>query len=146
MDGVTRIGVSLEPELLDKFDKSIHKKGYVSRSEAVRDLIRDSLAEIEWKNEDEWMVGTIVVVYDHNSTQIVDKLTDLQHSNLGIINTSVHVHLDSSKCMEIMICSGELKTLKKFADEVSSVKGVLRGRLTMAAPASGNLHHIGHRN
>ena len=51
MEGVTRIGVSLEPELLDKFDKSIHEKGYVSRSEAVRDLIRDSLAENEWKND-----------------------------------------------------------------------------------------------
>ena len=64
MDGVTRIGVSLEPELLKAFDESISKKGYVSRSEAIRDLVRDSLAENEWKNEDEWMVGTIVMVYD----------------------------------------------------------------------------------
>lgn len=145
MEGVTRIGVSLEPELLDKFDKSIHEKGYVSRSEAVRDLIRDSLAENEWKNDEEWMVGTIVLIYDHTLNSVGDKLTDIQHKHMATVNTSVHVHLDSDKCMEILICEGKLKVLKDFANEVSSIKGVLRGRLTMAAPSTGNLHHVGHR-
>ena len=136
MEGVTRIGVSLEPELLEKFDNSIREKGYVSRSEAVRDLIRDSLAENEWKNEEEWMVGTIVLIYDHTLNSVGDKLTDIQHRHMATVNTSVHVHLDSDKCMEV---------LKSFANEISSIKGVLRGRLTMAAPSTGNLHHIGHR-
>ena len=146
MDGVTRIGVSLEPELLKAFDESISKKGYVSRSEAIRDLVRDSLAENEWKNEDEWMVGTIVLVYDHTMSAVGDKLTDLQHDHQSLVNTSVHIHLDHDKCMEILICEGRLGDLKAFANEVTSIKGVLRGRLTMAAPSSGNLHHIGHRN
>ena len=145
MEGVTRIGVSLEPELLEKFDNSIRSKGYVSRSEAVRDLIRDSLAENEWKNEDQWMVGTIVLIYDHTLNSVGDKLTDIQHKHMATVNTSVHVHLDREKCMEILICEGELKVLKDFANEVTSIKGVLRGRLTMAAPSTGNLHHIGHR-
>ncbi|HKM13675.1 MAG TPA: ribbon-helix-helix protein, CopG family, partial [Candidatus Methanomethylophilaceae archaeon] len=57
MEGVTRIGVSLEPELLKEFDASISTKGYVSRSEAIRDLVRDSLAENEWKNDEEYMTG-----------------------------------------------------------------------------------------
>ena len=146
MEGVTRIGVSLEPELLKLFDESISKKGYVSRSEAIRDLVRDSLAESEWKNEDEWMVGTVVMVYDHTITSVGDKLTDLQHAHQPLVTTSVHVHLDHDKCMEILICEGKLKDLKRFADEVISIKGVLRGRLTMAAPSTGNLHHVGHRN
>ncbi len=146
MEGVTRIGVSLEPDLLKAFDESISKKGYVSRSEAIRDLVRDSLAESEWKNDDEWMVGTIVLVYDHTVTSVGDKLTDLQHERPGLVNTSVHVHLDYDKCMEILICEGKLRDLKKFADETTSIKGVLRGRLTMAAPSTGNLHHVGHRH
>ncbi len=146
MEGVTRIGVSLEPDLLKQFDESISKKGYVSRSEAIRDLVRDSLAESEWKNDDEWMAGTIVMVYDHTVTSVGDKLTDMQHDNPGLVSMSVHVHLDHDKCMEILICEGKLKDLKRFADEVTSIKGVLRGRLTMAAPSTGNLHHIGHRN
>ena len=146
MDGVTRIGVSLEPELLKEFDESIGKKGYSSRSEAIRDLVRDSLAEDEWKNDDEWMVGTIVIVFDHTMASVGDKLTDMQHEHGSMVNTSVHVHLDHDRCMEILICEGKLSSLKKFANEVTSIKGVLRGRLTMAAPSTGNIHHIGHRH
>ncbi len=146
MTGVTRIGVSLEPELLEAFDVDIAKKGYGSRSEALRDLVRDSLAENEWKNDDEWMVGTIVLVYDHTATSVGDKITDMQHHHHGLVKTSVHVHLDDSKCMEILICEETLAKLKSFASEITSIKGVLRGRLTMVAPSSGNLHHIGHRH
>ena len=137
MTGVTRIGVFLEPNLLEAFDEDIAKKGYSSRSEALRDLVRDSLAENEWKNDDEWMVGTIVIVYDHTTSAVGDRLTDLQHHHHNLVKTSVHIHLDDDKCME---------NLKDFASEVTSLKGVLRGRLTMVAPSSGNLHHVGHRH
>ncbi len=146
MTGVTRIGVSLEPLLLDAFDEDIAKKGYSSRSEALRDLVRDSLAENEWKNDDEWMVGIIVLVYDHTATSVGDKLTDIQHMHHDLVKTSVHVHLDDEKCLEILICEDKLSCLKDFASEITSIKGVLRGRLTMVAPSSGNLHHIGHRH
>ncbi|MGE0015038.1 MAG: nickel-responsive transcriptional regulator NikR [Candidatus Methanomethylophilaceae archaeon] len=145
MDGVTRIGVSLEPELLKEFDESISSKGYVSRSEAIRDLVRDSLAESEWKNEEECMVGVIVMVYDHNVTNVGDKLTNIQHDHSGNVNTSIHVHLDHDRCMEILIVEGKLGSLKKLASEITSIKGVLRGRLTMVSPKSGNMHHLGAR-
>lgn len=145
MDGVTRIGVSLEPELLKEFDESISNKGYVSRSEAIRDLVRDSLAESEWKNEEEHMVGVIVMVYDHNVTNVGDKLTDIQHDHSGNVNTSIHVHLDHDRCMEILIVEGKLGSLKKLASEITSIKGVLRGKLTMVSPKSGNMHHLGAR-
>ena len=92
------------------------------------------------------MVGTIVMVYDHTMSSVGDRLTDLQHDHQSMVNTSVHIHLDHDKCMEILICEGKLGDMKAFANEVTSIKGVLRGRLTMAAPSSGNLHHIGHRN
>ncbi|MBE6527778.1 MAG: nickel-responsive transcriptional regulator NikR [Thermoplasmata archaeon] len=146
MTGVTRIGVSLEPNLLEAFDNDIAKKGYSSRSEALRDLVRDSLAENEWKNENEWMVGTIVLVYDHTASTVGDRLTDAQHHHHGLVKTSVHVHLDDNLCMEILICEDKLGELKEFANEITSIKGVLRGRLTMVAPSSGNMHHVGHRH
>jgi CopG family nickel-responsive transcriptional regulator len=146
MSGVTRIGVSLEPELLDAFDEEIMKKGYGSRSEALRDLVRDSLAQNEWKNDDEWMVGIIVMVYDHTLSAVGEKLTDVQHAHHDLVKTSVHIHLDETKCMEILICEEKLHHLKEFSDEITSIKGVLRGRLTMVAPSSGNMHHVGHRH
>ncbi len=145
MEGVTRIGVSLEPELLKEFDKSISTKGYVSRSEAIRDLVRDSLAESEWKNDEQYMVGVIVMVYDHTVTNVGDKLTSIQHEHTGNVNTSIHVHLDHDRCMEILIVEGTLGALKKLTSEITSIRGVLRGRLTMVSPKSGNMHHLGAR-
>jgi CopG family transcriptional regulator, nickel-responsive regulator len=145
MDGVTRIGVSLEPELLKDFDKLISKKGYVSRSEAIRDLVRDSLAESEWKNDKEYMSGVIVMIYDHEVTGIGEKLTVLQHEKMQNINTSIHVHLDHDRCMEVIIVEGELGHLKELTNEVSAIKGVLRCKLTMASRSTGHMHHIGTR-
>ena len=146
MDGVTRIGVSLEPELLKEFDKIISKKGYVSRSEAIRDLVRDSLAENEWKNDKEFMCGVVVMIYDHNTTGIGEKLTTLQHGMMRNINTTIHVHLDHDKCMEVLIVEGELGHLKQLTNDLSAIKGVLRCKLTMASQATGHMHHIGIRH
>jgi len=145
MDGVTRIGVSLEPELLKDFDKVISKKGYVSRSEAIRDLVRDSLAENEWKNDKDFMSGVIVMIYDHHTTGIGEKLTEMQHGRMQNINTSIHVHLNHDKCMEVLIVEGELGQLKMLANEISSIKGVLRCKLTMASQSTGHMHHLGVR-
>jgi len=146
MDGVSRIGVSLEPELLKLFDDSIAQKGYVSRSEAIRDLVRDSLSEKNWKNENEYMVGVIVIVYNHTVTGLEEKMTDLEHNNGHSIRTSVHVHLDHDTCMEIMIVEDQLKELKILSNKITSIKGVLRGKLTMVSPITGNMHHISSRN
>ncbi|MCL2607182.1 MAG: nickel-responsive transcriptional regulator NikR [Methanomassiliicoccaceae archaeon] len=146
MDGVTRIGVSLEPELLREFDDVIMKKGYVSRSEAIRDLVRDALAENEWKNPDQYMVGVIVMIYDHTVGSVKEKLITIQHDHGRSINTTIHVHLDQDRCMEMLLVSGTLGELKKLADEITAVKGVLRGKLTMVSPTTGNMHHLGHRH
>lgn len=146
MDGVTRIGVSLEPELLAEFDKVIQKKGYVSRSEAIRDLVRDTLAENEWKNEKENMCGVITMVYDHDTTGLSEKLTQVQHAALHSIATTIHMHLDHDRCLEIIAVEGELGQLKQLTNDLGSIKGVLRCKLTMAAKSSGHMHYIGPRN
>lgn len=145
MEGVTRIGVSLEPELLAKFDKIIQKKGYVSRSEAIRDLVRDTIAESEWKNEKELMCGVITMVYNHETVGLSDKITEIQHASLDTIFTTIHMHLDHDMCMEIVAVEGELGVLKKLTNDLGSIKGVLRCKLTMAARSTGHLHYIGAR-
>ncbi|MCQ2085675.1 MAG: nickel-responsive transcriptional regulator NikR [archaeon] len=146
MDGVTRIGVSLEPELLAEFDKIIQKKGYVSRSEAIRDLVRDSLAENEWKNDKEYMCGVITMIYDHETTGLSEKLTEVQHAALHSIATTIHMHLDHGRCMEIIAVEGELGALKQLSNDISSIKGVLRCKLTMASKTTAHIHYVGLRN
>ncbi len=146
MDGVTRIGVSLEPDLLEKFDQHISSKGYVSRSEAIRDLIREILSENEWKDDSQEMVGAIIVIFDSNVTGILEKLGRIQMEKTGAILSSNRTALDGGRFMDIISVEGRLGDLKALKNEYTSMKGVLRGKLTMVSPSKGYMHYIGSKN
>ncbi|MGN1045284.1 MAG: nickel-responsive transcriptional regulator NikR [Candidatus Methanomethylophilaceae archaeon] len=146
MDGVSRIGVSLEPELLKQFDESISKKGYVSRSEAIRDLVRDSLAENEWKDPEAYMTGIVVIVYNSKVVDVVERMNSVYSKNNDLIKFKVDVTLDDTNVMETVFVNGKLGELKVFSTDITAVRGVLRGKLTMVSPSKGNMHHVGMRN
>ena len=145
MDSVTRIGVSLEPELLNAFDESISKKGYVSRSEAIRDLVRDSLAENSWKNDNTEMIGVFIIVIDLRVTNVLDKVYDVCQNHSSIYSHSDSIPVDDISKMDVMLASGKLHELREFLGDLTSIKGVLRGKLASITPGSCNMHHIGLR-
>lgn len=136
MEKVTRIGVSLEPELLESFDDLIERKGYTTRSEAIRDLIRRALIEESWKHEGLYIVGTITLMYDHHLGNVQEKLMEVQHSHRDRISSTLHLHIDDERCLEVLLVKGEVKDVKSLRDELISVKGVLTGKLTMISPTS----------
>lgn len=146
MDGVTRIGVSLEPDLLEQFDKHISDKGYVSRSEAIRDLIREILSENEWKDDTQYMVGAIMIIFDSNVTGILEKLAKMQSELSDTVLACNRTALEEGKFMDIISVAGNLGDLKKLKNEYTSMKGVLRGKLTMVSPSKGHMHFIGSKN
>jgi CopG family nickel-responsive transcriptional regulator len=129
MKETVRFGISIEAQLLDSFDASIHSKGYNNRSEAVRDLIRGSLVEEQWQGKDEETVGTVTLVYDHHTRELADKLTEHQHSHHKAILSSLHIHLDAHHCLEVVVLKGKNKVIKKLADELISTKGIKHGKL-----------------
>lgn len=130
MSDVTRFGVSIDQSLLSSFDRLIGQKGYQNRSEAIRDLIRDSLVQEEWESGQE-TVGTIAIVYDHHTRQLSKVLTHLQHNFFKSIISSIHVHLDAHHCMEVLIVKGKSDNLKKISDRLIGIKGVKHGRLCL---------------
>ncbi len=130
MGKVARFSVSLDPALLEKFDGIIEEKGYTTRSEAVRDLIRAKLVEEEWKDEGE-VVGSLTLVYDHDVRGIADKLTDLQHSHRLNVVSSMHVHLSEHSCMEILVIKGNARAVRRISEELLSSRGVKHGKLVM---------------
>jgi CopG family nickel-responsive transcriptional regulator len=79
MGKTIRFGISLDSELLDKFDALCEEKCYQTRSEAIRDLIRNTLVEEEWKDLNKEMVGTLTLVYDHHQSDLAQKITEIQH-------------------------------------------------------------------
>lgn len=146
MDKVSRIGVSLEPELLKQFDELIATKGYVSRSEAIRDLVRDSLAESDWKHDDMVMTGVIVIVFDAGINNVFERFEQVYRKWQDSIIFSNTINLDGINKLDTITVNGRLTDLKSILSDFLAIKGVRRGKLTMAAPNSGNLHHIGVRN
>ena len=130
--GLVRFGVSLEKDLLEKFDRLIEKKNYTNRSEAFRDLIRQELITKEWA-EGEDIAGTITIIYDHHQRELVTKLMDIQHDHGKNIISTQHIHIDHHNCMEIIAVKGSAKEAQKLADTLKAVKGVKHATLGMSS-------------
>ena len=124
MSNLERVGVSLDKELLGQFDELIAGQGYTSRSEAIRDLIRDKLSQEQLEKPTAKAVAGIFLVYDHHSTALTDKLMKLQHSHLLHVIASTHIHLDHHNCLEIIILKGKVKEIETLANQMAALKGV----------------------
>lgn len=131
MGNTVRFGISLDEKLLANFDQLIEQKSYMNRSEAIRDLIRASLVEVQLGSEDQEAVGTVTLVYNHHVRDLSDKLTEHQHSHHEQIISSLHIHLDAHNCLEVLIIRGSVRDIKQIADELIGVKGVKHGKLVM---------------
>jgi CopG family nickel-responsive transcriptional regulator len=131
MGKLSRIGVAIDSELLEQFDRLNTQRGYTNRSEAFRDLIRDELVQKAWESPDSAVVGTVTLVYDHHVRLLNEKLVDLQHEFHRSILSTLHVHLDHDNCLEVLVVRGRASAVQKIADALISTKGVKHGRLTI---------------
>jgi len=131
MSRLVRFSVSLEEDLLKRFDFRIKEQKYKNRSEALRDLIREDLVSREWQ-KNEKVAGTITLVYDHHKRGLVQRLTALQHEYHNIIISTQHIHLDHDNCLEVIIVKGKANALDQLASKLKAVKDVKYGNLAMA--------------
>jgi len=133
MGELSRIGVAIDTDLLDKFDRLITQRGYTNRSEAFRDLIRQALIESGAERGDRIVVGTVTLVYDHHVRRLAERLTDMQHQSFHNVLSTLHVHLDHDHCLEVLVIKGKAAAVQKLADALISTKGVKHGRLTITS-------------
>jgi len=130
-DDLSRIGVSLPKNLLDRFDEILNYRGYSSRSEGIRDAIRTYITYYKWmsdvKGERE---GVITMVYDHDQRNLLTTLTDIEHENQGIIKASLHSHVTHDRCLEVIRVHGDGTQLKALAERLMAQKGVESVKLT----------------
>ncbi len=136
MQRVVRFGISIEPELLEKFDRLIKNKNYANRSEAIRDLIRKSLIEKSVENIEENAIGTLTIVYNHRMGGIMHELIHLQNSRSSLVRSTMHIHLDEKNCLEVLAIEGKVKNIKKVAEQLKAMKGVKFGELVILSPSS----------
>jgi len=128
-----RFGVSMEKDLLDKFDNVVSGRKYANRSEAVRDFVRAALVEEEWKNLKGQVIGTLTIIYDHHARLLSEKLSGIQHDHFDNIIAATHIHLDHDNCAEVIILKGKGSDVKKISDRLIGTKGVKHGKLAMAS-------------
>lgn len=127
-----RFSISLEEELLARFDAYIESKGYSNRSEAIRDLIRKTQVSEEWEKDSE-VVGVVTLVFNHHKSQLQEKITELQHNYHNLITSTTHVHMDHHNCLEVTIVKGKASTVQELAAQLMALRGVKDGNLTMSS-------------
>jgi len=142
-DELKRFGVSMDAGLLERFDAYIRDHAYTNRSEAIRDLIRKGLVEEEWAH-DHKTVGAITLVFNHHVPELSQKLNNLQHDFPGEVIATLHVHLDHDNCMEVIVARGKAREIKKLADKMIAIRGVLHGTIT--GSTSGTPFRAGHEH
>jgi len=133
MAELTRTGVAIDAELLARFDQFISKQGYINRSEAFRDLIRDRLVGAAVESPEALVIGTVTLLYDHHSRLLPNKLMEIQHDHHDLIIATTHAHLDHHACLEVLVVKGQSKRVRKLADLLIGTKGVQHGRLVMSS-------------
>lgn len=129
MSELTRISISLENALLDAFDRRNDSRGYATRSEAIRDLIRDRLLREEAEHAEGQQVAVVTLVFDHHARELAARLIDKQHHHHDLVISSLHVHLSERYCLEVSVLRGKAHDIKHLGEELLATKGVLHGDL-----------------
>jgi CopG family nickel-responsive transcriptional regulator len=133
MPDLTRISISLETVLLEAFDRSSTARGYTTRSEAIRDLIRDHLVHEEGEGESDSTaekVAVVMLVFDHHARELASKLIDKAHHHHDLVVSSLHVHLGERHCLEVSVLRGPGAQVRHLGEELLATKGVLHGEMT----------------
>ena len=136
MSDIVRFSVSVEEKLLEQFDKYCKEEQFATRSEAVRQLIRDMLTRRAWESGSQDVAGTLTLVYDHHRPQLRDHLMKLQHDHTDLIVSSMHAHLSHDVCLEVIILRGPAGKLQKIASRLKGLKGISKGELVIGSADS----------
>ncbi|QDU22695.1 nickel-responsive transcriptional regulator NikR [Urbifossiella limnaea] len=132
MSELVRFSVSLEKDLLDKFDRYCADGRLATRSEAIRQLLREKLTAAAWQADAADVAASLTLVYDHHKARLTDKMLELQHARADRVVSSMHVHLDHDLCLEVIVLRGPAPDLQELAAELSGLKGIHQAQLVIA--------------
>ncbi len=137
---VSRISMSLPEELLFALDQMVTERGFASRSQAISEVLHQSLVEHKRQQGDEVMVGTITLLYDNSVPGLQKQLSDLQFRHIDEVISSLHVHLMHNQTMEVILVQGPATTLQRIADQMITRRGVVSGKIQLMAALIPPLH------
>jgi CopG family nickel-responsive transcriptional regulator len=128
---VSRFGVSLDEELLHALDEYVAENRFSNRSQAIRHLIEKNLVEEKWKC-DNIVAGAVVLVFNHDKTDVLKKSSEIQFKYREFILSSQGFYLNEQNYLEIIAVKGPSKRLTEISDNLISIKGIQHGKLVMS--------------
>jgi len=132
-EGAVRFTVSLPRGLLRELDERIIRRGYHSRSEFVRDLIREQIVADQWSSDRAEVAGVLAISYDHHERQLLRRLADVQHDSHVNVLCSAHVHLEHDRCLEAIVLRGRPSEIERLCIRIGGLRGVRTAGLTRTA-------------
>jgi CopG family nickel-responsive transcriptional regulator len=137
-----RITLSIDDELVEALDQHMRRRRYASRSEALRDILREAQArEQQQEAADGQCVATLTYVYDHETRELGQRLTQAQHRHHDLQVATMHVHLDHDSCLEVSVLRGAARAVQKLADDTISQRGVRHGHLHLVPATVDSREH-----
>ena len=137
---VSRISISLPEDLLCDLDRMVETRGFESRSQAVNDMLHQFLVEHKHDQGDDVMVGIVALFYNNSVAGLQKQLADLQFRYIDEVISSLHVHLMHNQTMEVILVQGPARKLQSIADELTSRRGVISGKMHLIAALIPQLH------
>lgn len=132
MSTIGRFSISLEHDLLEQFDRYWQQQQFATRSEAICQLLRDTLTKHAWVSESKDAAGTLTIVYDHHRPPLRKRLLKLQHDHNELVVATLHVHLTHDLCLEVIVLRGPSADLQRMASQLGGIKGVLKSEFVIA--------------
>jgi CopG family nickel-responsive transcriptional regulator len=139
---IVRFSVSLESDLLDQFDRFCLESRFATRSEAIRQLLRERLTAVAVTSDTVEVAASLTVVYDHHKAKLTDRMIEIQHAHAGHVVSTMHVHLNHDLCMELIALRGPAADIQALASELSGLKGIQHAKIFLVtADGHGHTHH-----
>jgi CopG family nickel-responsive transcriptional regulator len=122
---LVRFGVAMDRPLLEHLDVLVsERKG--TRSEILRDLVRAAVVKAQVAKGVP-AFAALTLVYDHHVRDLTERLTEIQHELGDRVRSTMHVHLDHDRCMEVIVMRGRSDELQRVADRLLATRGVKHG-------------------
>jgi CopG family nickel-responsive transcriptional regulator len=138
--GVSRISVSLPEGLLGDLDSMVARRGFVSRSQAITEMINQQLAEYRSEVGHDIMAGTINLVYDYSLPGLHKQLSDIQHEYVAEVISTLNVTLENNQSLQLFLVQGPADKLKTISDRMIACRGVITGKLLMSTAVLPPVH------
>jgi CopG family transcriptional regulator, nickel-responsive regulator len=130
-----RITISLDDDTARALDANVEQRGYGNRSEAVRDLVREAASRDAAGVLGKSCIGVLSYLFDHERRDLARRLVHTHHDHHAINLSTLHLHFDARRCLEVAVLQGSAAWLRELTDQVSVERGVRLGDLRLIAEA-----------